>query len=1008
MKSKLLKKLILPVFLLLGSISYAQNITGVVTDKELPVPGVNILIKGTTKGTMTDFDGKYEIAASTGDVLVFSYVGFINQEIIYTGQPTIDVALKVDAALLDDVVVIGYGTKKKSLVTGAISSIDSKDIQNTSAPRVEQLLQGRTSGVTVVSSSGAPGSGAKIRIRGAGSNGNSDPLYIVDGMKVSAIDNISPNDIANIEVLKDAASSAIYGTQGANGVIIISTKQGKIGETVVRYSTQLGTQSVRTDIELMNAPQFVTYFQEAGRTHVVDNGINTNWIDETFQDAFMQRHDISISGANEKTSFYFSGSYVDQDGVVGKDNSNYTRFTGRLNLKTQVNDWLELGSNITYSNIGSSPIAEDDSFNGIVNHALILDPLTPVIYKGELPQRAIDGVNAGTAMIAANGNVYGFPTYSTGEVTNPVASANFRFRGGIDTDKFLSSVYAKLKLAEGLTLTSRFGYERSNTFDNRWEPIWYVTAEAQNSLVTLNNQISRNSKWLWENFASYTKEFGGHTLTGLLGYSSEKTKNPFYSLRGSDVHEQTDQFAYFDFSNRDNDVIGGSIDEKTVTSVFGRISYDYMGKYLLEGSLRNDTSSYFPTSKKSGYFPAASVGWVISKEDFWNEDPKLGYLKLRASWGQNGSDNNLNTYIGDLIFQTVAREGGNTVPVVYEGISGITPGNLPNPALGWERSEQVDLGVDFRAFNYKLNFTVDYYVKTTRDLLLLNGGIIAPASLGLGVPSINAGTVENRGLEFEVGYSDFTASGFSYGVNLNLSTLHNEVTEINFVGDNGFIIGSGAPQNNDGVTRFQKGHPLWFFHGFKTDGIDPATGEIIIVDTDGVPGITSNDKTQIGSPHPDVLYGGSINLGYKGVDLSILFQGTQGNDIFAAYHQPGRPITNKPIEFFTGRWQQPGDIATYPSAENAITSYDTDLVVNDGSYTRIKQLQLGYNFSPELSKKLRLKKLRVYVSLDDYFTFTKYNGLDPEAGSFADNSIGVDRGFYPIPAKSLLGLSIEF
>jgi TonB-linked SusC/RagA family outer membrane protein len=1007
MKNKLLKKLILPVFLLFGSIIYAQSVSGIVSDKTGPIPGVNVLVKGTSSGTVTDFDGAFKINAKNGDVLVFSSIGFKSQEIIYKGKSPINVSLEESSALLDEVVVVGYGVKKKSLVTGAISSISSADIQNSSSARVESVLQGKTSGVTVVSSSGAPGSGSKVRIRGAGSNGNSDPLYIVDGMKVSSIDNISPNDIANMEVLKDAASSAIYGTQGANGVIIITTKQGKIGEAVVSYSTQYANQSVRTKMKLMNAAQFVTYFQEAGQTQVVDNGINTNWIDELFQNATLKRHDLSFSGASEKLSYYLSGSFYDQDGVVGQD-SNYKRYTLRANLKNVVNDWLEIGSNITYSVIGSSPITEDNSTGGIVNHALILDPLTPVIYTGTLPQRALDGVAAGTAMTDSNGNVYGYPTYSNGEVTNPVASANYRFRGGIDTDKILISMYAKLKLAEGLAFTSRFGYERGNTFDNRWTPIWSVSSEAQNTTVTLNNQISRTSRWLWENFASYNKEIGNHNITGLLGYSAEKIKNPSYSLRGSEVHEQTDQFAYFDYSNRANDVIGGSVLEKTGNSVFGRLSYDYMGKYLLEGSLRNDTSSYFPTSKKSGYFPAASAGWLVSKENFWNEGSKFNYLKLRASWGQNGSDNNLSTYINSLIFQTVAQETGNTVPVVYEGVSGITPGNLANANLEWERSEQLDLGVDFRAFNSRLNFSVDYYVKTTKNLLLVNGNIIAPPSLGVGVPSINAGTVENKGFEFEMGYSDKTDSGFSYGIDLNLSTLHNEVTDINYVGDNGFIIGAGAPQNNDGVTRFQKGLPLWYFYGYKTDGIDPATGKINIVDTDGVAGITSNDKTNIGSPHPDLLFGGNIQLGYKGLDLNIRFQGTQGNDIFAAYHQPSRPVTNKPIEFFTGRWQQAGDIASYPAAQYATSTYDTDLMVQDGSYMRIKQIQLGYNFSKEVSSKLKLNKLRTYISLDDYFTFTKYNGLDPEAGSFSDNSIGVDRGFYPTASKILLGMSLEF
>ncbi|WP_406685170.1 TonB-dependent receptor [Seonamhaeicola sp. MEBiC1930] len=1003
MKNRLLKKLMLPAFLLIGSIIYAQSVSGTVSDKDgIPIPGANVLVKGTSTGTVTDFDGKFEINVNNGEVLVFSFVGYQTREFNYTGQSSVNVTLDDDASVLDEVVVVGYGTKKKSLVTGAISSISSKDIENTSAPRVEQVLQGKTSGVTVVSSSGSPGSGAKIRIRGAGSNGNSDPLFIVDGIKVSSIDNISPNDIANIEVLKDAASSAIYGTQGANGVIIITTKQGRVGETVFTYSTQLGTQSLRTDMELMNASQFVTYMQEAGHTQVVDNGINTNWLNETFQNAPTQRHDISISGATEKTSFYFSGSYIDQEGLIG-DDLGYKRFTGRLNLKSQVTDWLEVGTNVTYSNIGSNSVSEDDSTGGIANHAIILDPLTPVIYSGVLPQRAQDLVNNGSAMVDRNGNVYGLPTYSTGEVTNPVASANFRFRGGIDSDKILTSLYAKLNMAEGLSFTTRFGYERSNTINNSWTPIWGTSSEAQNTQITLNNSIARNSRWLWENFASYNKELGEHNFTGLIGYSSERNLTPVYS-----INDSTEQFTFFDYSNQgDNLNVGGNLYERTGTSVFGRLSYDYAGKYLLEGSLRYDTSSYFPTDKKSGYFPAVSAGWVASNENFWGENSKITYAKFRASWGQNGSDNNLGTYIAGLVFQSVAQESG-TVPVTYEGVGGITPGSLPNSELGWERSEQLNLGVDFRAIDNKLNFSVDYYKKTTRDLLLNNGNIIAPPSLGVGVPSINAGTVENKGLEFELGYGDTTDSGFSYNVNLNLSTLKNEVTEINFVGDDGFIIGAGAPQNNDGVTRFQKGYPLWYFYGYKTDGIDPNTGEIIIVDTDGVAGIDSNDKTEIGSPHPDVLYGGSIDLGYKNFDLGIRFQGTSGNDIFAAYHQPSRPITNKPIQFFTGRWQQVGDIATFPSATNATTSYDTDLVVEDGSYMRIKQIQLGYTFPTDLSDKLKLNKLRTYISLDDYFTFTKYSGLDPEAGSFSDNSIGIDRGFYPIPSRILFGLSIEF
>ena len=984
-----------------GLLAQAQSVSGTVTDANGPLPGASIVVKGTTNGTTTDFDGKYTLENVAADaVLQITFVGYGTRDISVAGKSVVDVVLVEESDVLEQVVVVGYGVKKKSLVTGAIGSLDSKEIENSSSPRVEQVLQGRVSGVTVVSSSGSPGSGAKVRIRGAGSNGNSDPLYIVDGMKVSSMDNIAPSDIANIEVLKDAASSAIYGTEGANGVVIITTKQGKIGEQVVSFSTSLGSQSVNTKMELMNAGQFVTYMNESGEAAVVDNGINTNWIDETFQNAFVQRYDISFSGATEKMSYYLSGSYLDQDGTVGDDN-NYKRYTTRLNLKSDVKEWLEVGTNVTYTNIGNSPISEDDSFRSPINSTLLIDPLTPVIYTGTLPPRAVEGVANGTAMTDSNGNVYGYPTYSTGEVINPVASSNYLYRGGIDTDKILISVYAKLKLYEGLNFTSRLGYERSNTFDTRWTPIYYVTSEEQNSQVTLRDNLSRNSRWLWENFADYTKQIGEHNVTALLGYSAEKIKNPYYSLQGSEVAQESEEFAYFDFTNRDNDRIGGSIYQKNMNSVFGRISYDYAGKYLLEGSLRYDSSSVFPKSNKGGTFPAVSAGWVISKEDFWNYDGAVDYLKLRASWGQNGSDANL-AGNGDIqVFRTV---DGST-PVVYQGITGVTPGNLANPSLTWERSEQTNIGVDLRALNGRLNFGADWYNKTTRDLIIPNGNIIAPPSLGQTVGAINGGTIKNTGLEFEIGWGDTTSGDFSYDINLNISTLKNEVTEVIVPAP---LIGAGSPSNGDGITRFEEGYPVWYFYGYKTDGIDPATGAPIYVETDGNPGITANDKTFIGSPHPDLIYGGNIALGYKNFDFNVMLQGVSGNEIIAAYHQPSRPLTNNPVNWYTDRWIQAGDNASMPGAANAIDAYQSDLVVEDGSYMRIKQLQLGYTFANELIEKAHLKKLRLYISMDNYFTFTKFSGLDPEAGSFSDNSIGVDRGFYPIPREVMFGLSVDF
>ncbi|RXP64586.1 SusC/RagA family TonB-linked outer membrane protein [Lutibacter sp. HS1-25] len=1001
MKIQILKNIFILGLLLFGVCAQAQRVSGTVSDANGPMPGASIIVKGTTNGTTTNFDGQYTLEnVAANAVLQVTFVGYGSKEVSVAGKSVVDVVLIEESDVLEQVVVVGYGVKKKSLVTGAIGSLDSKEIENSSSPRVEQVLQGRVSGVTVVSSSGSPGSGAKVRIRGAGSNGNSDPLYIVDGMKVNSMDNIAPSDIANIEVLKDAASSAIYGTEGANGVVIITTKQGKIGEQVVSFSTSLGSQSVNTKMELMNAGQFVKYMNEAGEATVVDNGIDTDWIDETFNNAFVQRYDISFSGATEKMSYYLSGSYLNQDGTVGNDN-NYKRYTTRLNLKSDVKEWLEVGTNVTYTNIGNSPISEDDSFRSPINSMLLIDPLTPVIYTGALPPRAVEGVANGTAMTDSNGNVYGYPTYSNGEVINPVASSNYLYRGGIDTDKILISVYAKLKLYEGLHFTSRLGYERSNTFDARWTPIYFVTSEEQNSQVTLRDNLSRNSRWLWENFVDYTKQIGEHNVTALLGYSAEKIKNPYYSLQGSEVAQESEEFAYFDFTNRDNDRIGGSIYQKNMNSVFGRISYDYAGKYLLEGSLRYDSSSVFPKSNKGGTFPAVSAGWVISKEDFWNYDGAVDYLKLRASWGQNGSDANL-AGNGDIqVFRTV---DGST-PVVYQGITGVTPGDLANPSLTWERSEQTNIGVDLRALNGRLNFGADWYNKTTRDLIIPNGNIIAPPSLGQTVGAINGGTIKNTGLEFEIGWGDTTSGDFSYDINFNISTLKNEVTEVIVPAP---LIGAGSPSNGDGITRFEEGYPVWYFYGYKTAGIDPATGAPIYVETDGNPGITANDKTMIGSPQPDLIYGGNIALGYKNFDFNVMLQGVAGNEIIAAYHQPSRPLTNKPVNWYTDRWTQVGDNASMPGAAHAIDAYQSDLVVEDGAYMRVKQLQLGYTFDNDILEKAHLKKLRLYISMDNYFTFTKFSGLDPEAGSFSDNSVGVDRGFYPIPREVMFGLSVDF
>ncbi|MDO6492373.1 MAG: TonB-dependent receptor [Cellulophaga sp.] len=1006
-----LKHVIATLVIIITQTAFAQTktISGLVTDQAgIPLGGVTVIVSGTTNGTSTDFDGNYTIDnVKATDKLDFTYIGMVAQTITVGAKTTINVTLQEDAQALDEVVIVGYGSKKKSLVTGAISSIDSKDIKSTSGQRVEQVLQGRTSGVTVSSSSGAPGSGAKIRIRGAGSSGNSDPLYIVDGMKTSSIVDIAPGDIANLEILKDAASAAIYGTEGANGVVIITTKRGKQGGLKVGFNSQLAIQTVKTNMELMNAEQFVQYMNEAGQANVALNGYDTDWIDETFNNALMFRNDVNLSGATEKLSYYMSASNLNQDGIVGKGNSSFERSTFRANIKADITDWLEAGVNATYSITDKNGIQENSDTRGVIQNMLIIDPLTPVTYSnGQVPQSVYDRAtdNGVPVLTANNGSVYGYPSYSTGEVINPVAFANDINKTITDTDQFLGSAYLKFNLFEGFNFTSRFGYENGKTEVRNNVIPYYVSSEAANTKYTTSQTKYETKKWLWENFATYTKAINDHNFTLLAGYSAEETRFETVLSRNGSV--DIDQFTGFDL-----DLPGYTVEVKDIlpapdnmVSMYGRLSYDFAGKYLFETSIRRDKSDKFPEANRAGTFPAFSAGWVLSKEDFWKEDSKLNYAKLRASWGQNGSRSNL---IGNADKTYVIR-AINGVGINYEGATGAQISGYSNPNLVWETSEQLDFGADFRAFENRLNFSVDYYKKTTKDAIVNNGGLITPGSAGFQSNEFNAGTIENKGWEFELGYGDTTSGGFRYDFNANLSTLKNEVTEILFVPEGASIIGAGAQQNPDGVTRFTEGQPSWYFYGYKTDGIDTATGEVIKVDTNGDNIVNNADKVKVGSPHPDVLFGGNIALGYKAFDFNLQFQGTIGNDIFATYHQPSRPITNKPVHFYNERWTQPGDVATFPGAANVIDSYDTDLMVEDGSYMRIKQIQVGYTLPKKIAERLKINNLRIYVSLDDYFTFTDYKGLDPEIGNFSYNSIGVDRGFYPTAAKTVFGLSLDF
>ena len=1000
-----MKKLFLLVgILILQAVSFSVSaqpkpIKGIVTDEQgLGIPGVNILVKGTTNGTISNLDGNYTLNTSPSDVLVFSFIGYVSQEINVGVKTVINVSLKQQTLDVDEIVVVGYGVQKKSLSTAAISSVKSEELKTSPASRADQAIQGKTAGISILSNSGSPGSGSQIRIRGVNSNGDSNPLFIVDGMKTGDINNIDPSDIASMEILKDAASAAIYGTEGANGVIIITTKMGKKGAAKISYDFQYGILSSRSDMDMMNSEQYKTWIEESGdlTSGVTPTGIDTNWQDEMFETAPMQKHHISFSGASDKTSYMISGSYFSQDGIVGGDKASYDRYTGRVNLKSDLKEWLETGTNFSYSHSKQKYVSEDSEYGSLVNTSLLIDPLTPVTYNST-PSKITDLIAAGkTPLTDDNGNYYGISDYVGGEISNPKALLS-SYNNNIIQDKLLGTAHVTIKPIKGLRFTSRIGLDLTFQSQKDWVGKYYMTSEKTNTQSYVNDDLNKWSTWLWENFASYDYSINDHNFTILAGYSAQEYESPDYSLHSAPLIKEGTDYAYqgYTTSNEYDRTSGGYVNQ-TMTSMFGRISYNYQNRYMMEGSIRRDAASVFPSDDRAAIFPAISAGWIISEEDF-AKIPGINYLKLRASWGQNGSKSNLEGNEDKLYWKLSGIQYPNSSNAL---VSGADITSLSNTDLTWERTAQTDIGIDLRSLDGKLSFSVDYYNKKTKDLIITGSG---PLSVGNTFPSVNGGTVTNKGFDFETGYKN-SEGKFKYSINANFSTLNNEVTDLKVETPI-----SGLNLRGYDLTWFEKGHPIWYFKGYKTDGIDKTTGDVNVVDVNGDGEITADDQTEIGDPHPDFLYGLTFNASYHNFDFNIFIQGTQGNDVFTGWFRSDRATSNKPLYMYEDRWTTINTDASWPTANNTSDYvYRSDLMVQDGSYLRIKQIQLGYNLPNNLLSKYGIGNLRVYVSLDDYFTFTKYEGLDPEAGSSDNTSIGVDKGLYPIAGKVLFGFSINF
>ncbi|CAM3084034.1 SusC/RagA family TonB-linked outer membrane protein [Flavobacterium frigoris] len=1033
-----LRKLLIFCFSLILFSVYAQAqdvvVNGIVNDEAgMPIPGASILLKGSTESTSSDFDGKFQFKAPINGVLLISYIGYATIAEPIKGRSSITIKLVSQSQDLNEVVVVGYGTQKKSVVTGAISSIKASDLEDLPITRVEQSLQGRVSGLTIAANSGQPGSSATIRVRGITTFGNNEPLWVVDGVVVDAggIGYLNQSDIASIEVLKDAASQAIYGARAATGVILVTTKKGKSGKVSVSYNGYTGISAPARKLDLLNATQYATLMNEASVaggdgikfTDPASYGTGTDWQSAIFNNSAKRvGHELSLSGGNEVSTFYVSFGLLDQEGIVATDISNYIRKNIRLNSTHKITKKITFGQTLGYSREKSVGVGNTNSeFGGVLSSAINLDPLTPIVETDPILSNQSPYTNSG-AIRDANGNPYGISSNVGQEMSNPLAYIQTKLGNYVWSDNFVGNAYLEVEPITGLkirtTLGGKLGYWGSESFT----PESYLNA----SSIVARNNISRSTNtgfgWNIENIASYSRLISSHNFSVLVGqgsYVDNITSGSGVTYYDIPVTSYID--ASFNFSVPTDQIVAYAYtgSEHIVTSLFSRLNYDYKEKYLVTGIVRRDGSSRFGSNNKYGTFPSFSLGWVASKEEFWKENDVISQLKFRGGYGVTGND-----AIGDFRYLATIG-GGRNYTIGNSGL--VTIGNSPNapsnPDLKWEETSQANIGFDATIFN-DFNLSVDLYDKKTVGILQ---DIIIPGYVGsTGNPVGNVADMQNKGIDFELGYRK-TVGQVNMSINANVSYLDNKVTNLGNGID--FLSGGQTIQSSTyPITRVQVGQPYNAFYGFKTAGIFQNQTEVNaytnasggLIQPNAVPGdfrwkdvngdgqITSDDREFLGSPIPKYTFGFTINLDYKNFDLLVFAQGASGNKIFQGLRR--LDIGNANFQTTAlGRWTGEGTSNTFPRLTTDDTNKNfnnpSDFYLEDGDYLRFKTVQFGYTLPSDVINKAGLQKTRIYLTAENLFTFTKYSGYDPEIGG---GVMGIDRGFYPQARTFMLGVNLQF
>lgn len=1055
------------LFVAVGLGAQVRTITGTVRSADgEPLIGATVLVENATdRGTVTDIDGSFSVQAETGETVFVSYTGFETKSATVTVENILNIVLEVSAELLDEVVVVGYGTQKKSDLTGAVSSVSGDALRSSITTNIDQALQGRVAGVQVTQNSGQPGGAASIRIRGSNSiTGSNEPLYVIDGIpfqgdgtsvsgfdwaggangqnRVNPLSTINPNDIVRIEVLKDASATAIYGSRAANGVVMITTKRGKKGEAKISYNGYYANQSLPNTLDMMPLPDYASYqvqiANDLGRQvnqRYLDPsllGDGTDWQDEIFRNAGIQSHQISISGGTENTQYAVTGGYFQQDGII--IGSEFERFTTRVNLDNRVNNWFKIGASLAYANTDEK-ITLNDGGDGVIMQALVMPP--------DVAVRDINGEFAG-------------PSSNTSDISyNPVGAALLR-NNTLDRQRLMANIYADLELIKGLTFRSAIGFDNNHALNKAFHPT-YNWGVLQNNENQLRQREENNFFWIWKNYLTYNVELGkNHDLTAMLGTEAQKS-----SWEGSQVTKKEFSSNDIQVLSEGNDITSrttGWKDAATLASYFGRFNYAYNDKYLLTLTMRADGSSKFGPNNKWGYFPSGSLAWRVSNEEFMKSIDAIYNMKLRFGYGEVG-----NQAIGNYLY------GSSLLTVNTPFGTGYRLEKIPNPDLKWEATKQFNVGLDLSLFEGRVDFTIDGYRKFTSNMLLQ---LSIPSYLGgtawndIRAPFANVGRMENQGFDLSLTTRNITGKKFNWTTSLTFSRNVNEVVELD---DDARVYWRNLYWYSEfqTATRTSVGYPVGMFYGYMYDGLftdqedilnhavqvsdgnitaENPYGQNLVNKTQGVwigdakfkdlngDGVINvEDQTIIGDPNPDFTFGFNNEFSYGPFDLTVYLNGAYGVDVLnysrvviegqtSVFNNQAATVANRaqinlidpngaddnPENVFLANPDT--DIPRPTTNDNNRNNRMSDRFIEDASYIRIQNVRLGYTLPVTLTRKYRIERLRLYVNAQNLYTITDYSGYDPEIGSFNQDPLlqNVDMGRYPSPRLITFGLDVDF